>query len=163
MLNILLTEQISLSDCRCLFFLYDQKVKTKIKISWKELLRFKKKHLFIIFKGFSLKQIKQLFFWKVRVWLYDYEILHGPYITVYGLSTEICGRWLMYMWIYWPENCMFLLIQRNVGLSFLLLKMYPLKKPYNTTQTLDSYLAASVKYLSRMSSSLAWDEFWIFI
>ena len=135
MLNILLTEQISLSDCRCLFFLYDQKVKTKIKISWKELLRFKKKHLFIIFKGFSLKQIKQLFFWKVRVWLYDYEILHGPYITVYGLSTEICGRWLMYMWIYWPEDCMFLLIQRNVGLSFLLLKMYPLKKPYNTTHT----------------------------
>ena len=39
-------------------------VKTKIWISWerKELLRWNKKHFFIIFIGLSLKQIKQIFF-----------------------------------------------------------------------------------------------------
>ena len=53
------------------FFLQGQKVKTKIKISRdksfnKRLLRWKSKAFFIIFKGFSLKQIKQ-FFWKGRI------------------------------------------------------------------------------------------------
>ena len=93
MLNILLTEQISLSDCRCLFFLYDQKVKTKIKISWKELLRFKKKHLFIIFKGFSLKQIKQIFFLEgksltLRLW-------HFAWSLHYRIWTKYRDMWKM--------------------------------------------------------------------
>ena len=45
------------------FFLHDQNVTIKILISWerKELLRSNKKHLFIKFKGLSMKQITQFF------------------------------------------------------------------------------------------------------
>ena len=47
------------------FFLHDQKVVKKTKISWesKELLfKMKQKTIFITFKGLSIKQITQFFF-----------------------------------------------------------------------------------------------------
>ena len=40
-------------------FLHDQKVKTKIQISWAS--KMKKTIFFIIYKGLSLKEIKQIF------------------------------------------------------------------------------------------------------
>ena len=64
-----------------MFLLYDQKVKTKTKIrsERKEFLRWNLKTYFIIFKGLSLKQIKQIFlqgkcpaldlFFSTAIWL----------------------------------------------------------------------------------------------
>ena len=44
------------------FFLHDQKVMIKLDyLQQKELLRWNKKHFFIIFKGLSMKQITQIF------------------------------------------------------------------------------------------------------